>query len=70
MPGKAASYEQVHDHMGRNTYACAWRSTFKATTCAPAAEFKIDRAFVTDLASSKQARGIAQAIMQMAHTLV
>jgi diguanylate cyclase len=35
----------------------------------PAAELKIDRAFVTDLATSEQARGIAKAIVQMAHTL-
>ncbi len=35
----------------------------------PAAELKIDRAFVTDLATSAEARGIAQAIVQMAHTL-
>jgi len=35
----------------------------------PAAELKIDRAFVTDLASSAEARSIAQAIVQMAHTL-
>ena len=35
----------------------------------PAAELKIDRAFVTDLANSAEARSIAQAIVQMAHTL-
>jgi diguanylate cyclase len=35
----------------------------------PAAELKIDRAFVTDLATSAEARSIAQAIVQMAHTL-
>ena len=35
----------------------------------PAAELKIDRAFVTDLATSADARSIAQAIVQMAHTL-
>ncbi len=35
----------------------------------PAAELKIDRAFVTDLATSAEARGIAQAIVQLAHTL-
>ncbi len=35
----------------------------------PAAELKIDRAFVTDLATSADARGIAQAIVQMAHML-
>ena len=35
----------------------------------PAAELKIDRAFVTDLAHSAEARSIAQAIVQMAHTL-
>jgi EAL domain-containing protein (putative c-di-GMP-specific phosphodiesterase class I) len=35
----------------------------------PAAELKIDRAFVTDLASSEQARSIAQAVLQMAHSL-
>jgi len=35
----------------------------------PAAELKIDRAFVCDLDSSVDARSIAQAIVQMAHTL-
>ena len=35
----------------------------------PAAELKIDRAFVTDLATSTEARSIAQAIVQMAHSL-
>ena len=35
----------------------------------PAAELKIDRAFVTDLGSSEQARSIVRAIVQMAHSL-
>ena len=35
----------------------------------PAAELKIDRAFVTDLASSPDARNIATAIVRMAHVL-
>jgi EAL domain-containing protein (putative c-di-GMP-specific phosphodiesterase class I) len=35
----------------------------------PAAELKIDRAFVTDLASSDEARSIAVAVVQMAHSL-
>jgi len=35
----------------------------------PAAELKIDRAFVCDLESSADARSIAEAIVQMAHTL-
>jgi EAL domain-containing protein (putative c-di-GMP-specific phosphodiesterase class I) len=35
----------------------------------PAAELKIDRAFVTDLSSGDSARSIVQAIVQMAHTL-
>jgi len=35
----------------------------------PAAELKIDRAFVCDLATSEDARAIARAIVQMAHTL-
>jgi len=35
----------------------------------PAAELKIDRAFVCDLDSSEDARSIARAIVQMAHTL-
>jgi diguanylate cyclase (GGDEF)-like protein len=35
----------------------------------PAAELKIDRAFVCDLESSQEARTIAGAIVQMAHTL-
>ena len=35
----------------------------------PAQELKIDRAFVTDLPTSEDARSIASAIVQMAHTL-
>lgn len=35
----------------------------------PAAELKIDRAFVSDLATSADARAIARAIVQMAHSL-
>jgi diguanylate cyclase (GGDEF)-like protein len=35
----------------------------------PAAELKIDRVFVTDLADSAEARSIAQVIVQMGHTL-
>ena len=35
----------------------------------PAAELKIDRAFVVDLAQSKRARSIVQAVVQMARTL-
>ena len=35
----------------------------------PAAELKIDRAFVTDLETSAEARSIAVAIVKMAHTL-
>lgn len=35
----------------------------------PAAELKIDRAFVTDLASSEQAHSIARTIVQLARTL-
>ena len=35
----------------------------------PAAELKIDRAFVTDLETSPEARSIAAAIVKMAHTL-
>jgi predicted signal transduction protein with EAL and GGDEF domain len=35
----------------------------------PAAELKIDRAFVIDLATSERARSIVQAIVQMAHSL-
>jgi diguanylate cyclase (GGDEF)-like protein len=44
-------------------------SSLAALRKLPAAELKIDRAFVTDLASSADARSIAQAIVQMAHTL-
>jgi diguanylate cyclase (GGDEF)-like protein len=44
-------------------------SSLAALRKLPAAELKIDRAFVTDLATSSDARGIAQAIVQMAHTL-
>jgi diguanylate cyclase (GGDEF)-like protein len=35
----------------------------------PAAELKVDRAFVTDLETSERARSIVQAVIQMAHTL-
>jgi diguanylate cyclase (GGDEF)-like protein len=35
----------------------------------PAAELKVDRAFVTDLESSEHARSIVRAVVQMAHTL-
>lgn len=35
----------------------------------PAAELKIDRSFVTDLATSEHARSIVQAVLQMARTL-
>ena len=35
----------------------------------PAAELKIDRAFVTDLDSSEDARSIVRAVVQMAHSL-
>jgi EAL domain-containing protein (putative c-di-GMP-specific phosphodiesterase class I) len=35
----------------------------------PAAELKVDRSFVADLATSAEARGIVQAVVQMAHTL-
>ncbi len=44
-------------------------SSLAALRKLPAAELKIDRAFVTDLATSEQARGIAKLIVQMAHTL-
>ena len=44
-------------------------SSLAALRKLPAAELKIDRAFVTDLESSADARSIAQAIVQMAHTL-
>ena len=44
-------------------------SSLAALRRLPAAELKIDRAFVTDLATSAEARSIAQAIVQMAHTL-
>jgi diguanylate cyclase (GGDEF)-like protein len=35
----------------------------------PAAELKIDRAFVTDLTTSENARSIVRAVVQMAHSL-
>jgi diguanylate cyclase (GGDEF)-like protein len=44
-------------------------SSLAALRKLPAAELKIDRAFVTDLETSNDARSIAQAIVQMAHTL-
>ena len=44
-------------------------SSLAALRKLPAAELKIDRAFVTDLATNSDARNIAQAIVQMAHSL-
>jgi diguanylate cyclase (GGDEF)-like protein len=44
-------------------------SSLAALRRLPAAELKIDSAFVTDLATSADARTIVQAIVQMAHTL-
>ena len=44
-------------------------SSLAALRKLPAAELKIDRAFVTDLASSADARNIARDIVDMAHTL-
>ena len=44
-------------------------SSLAALRRLPAAELKIDSAFVSDLATSADARTIVQAIVQMAHTL-
>jgi len=44
-------------------------SSLAALRRLPAAELKIDRAFVTDLAASEDARSIVRAIVQMAHSL-
>jgi diguanylate cyclase (GGDEF)-like protein len=44
-------------------------SSLAALRRLPAAELKIDRAFVVDLEHSEDARAITQAIVQMAHTL-
>ena len=44
-------------------------SSLAALRRLPAAELKIDRAFVQDLASSEDARSIVRAIVQMAHSL-
>ena len=44
-------------------------SSLAALRRLPAAELKIDRAFVSDLATSADARSIVQAIVKMAHTL-
>jgi diguanylate cyclase (GGDEF)-like protein len=44
-------------------------SSLAALRRLPAAELKIDSAFVTDLATSADARTIVQAVVQMAHTL-
>jgi diguanylate cyclase (GGDEF)-like protein len=44
-------------------------SSLAALRQLPAAELKIDRAFVTDLETSADARSIAMAIVKMAHTL-
>ena len=44
-------------------------SSLAALRRLPAAELKIARAFVTDLASSEQALSIVRAVVQMAHSL-
>jgi diguanylate cyclase (GGDEF)-like protein len=44
-------------------------SSLAALRRLPAAELKIDRAFVTDLDTSEDARSIVRAIVQMAHSL-
>jgi diguanylate cyclase (GGDEF)-like protein len=44
-------------------------SSLAALRRLPAAELKIDRAFITDLAHSESARSIVQAVVQMAQTL-
>jgi diguanylate cyclase len=44
-------------------------SSLAALRRLPAAELKIDRAFVTDLGPSEDARSIVRAIVQMAHSL-
>ena len=44
-------------------------SSLAALRQLPAAELKIDRAFVTDLAASEVARSIVRAVVQMAHSL-
>ena len=44
-------------------------SSLAALRRLPAAELKIDRAFITDLASSEDARSIVRAIVQMARSL-
>ena len=44
-------------------------SSLAALRRLPAAELKIARAFVTDLASSEQALSIVPAVVQMAHSL-
>jgi diguanylate cyclase (GGDEF)-like protein len=44
-------------------------SSLAALRRLPAAELKIDSAFITDLATSTDARTIVQAIVQMAHTM-
>ena len=44
-------------------------SSLAALRRLPAAELKIDRAFVSDLATSEGARSIVRAIVQMAHSL-
>jgi EAL domain-containing protein (putative c-di-GMP-specific phosphodiesterase class I) len=44
-------------------------SSLAALRRLPAAELKVDRAFVTDLESSEHARSIVRAVVQMAHTL-
>jgi diguanylate cyclase len=44
-------------------------SSLAALRRLPAAELKIDRAFVTDLGASDDARSIVRAIVQMAHSL-
>ena len=55
-------------HVSINDFGTGY-SSLAALRRLPAAELKIDHAFVQDLASSEDARNIVRAIVQMAHSL-
>ncbi len=65
------AFEQLRDaglHVSIDDFGTG-HSSLAALRRLPAAELKIDRAFVADLATGEHARSIVQAIVQMARTL-
>lgn len=66
-----AAFEQLRKaglHVSIDDFGTG-HSSLAALRRLPAAELKIDRAFIADLASGERARHIVQAVLQMAHTL-